>query len=153
VYTKSYGVIEVNLYHYNYQHHLNGRMNLLQTKETIEYYDEAVWTMAVYAGQTLAGIIMTREKFYENAAVRTTQEPASRINREKNEFNDWEKGRNVIDDGRKWNNKFEHFLFFFFFPFVMKLSVSIIYFFCKMFVFSGSTSTASGVIVDAQERV
>jgi len=49
--------------------------------------------------------------------------------------------------------KFEHFLLFFFFSFVMKLSVSIIYIFCKVFVFSGSTSTASGVIVDAQERV
>jgi len=60
--------------------------------------------MAVSSGQTLAGIIMTRERFYENAAVRTTQEPASWINREKNEFNDWEKGRIVIDDGRKWNN-------------------------------------------------
>jgi hypothetical protein len=49
--------------------------------------------------------------------------------------------------------KFEHDFSFFSFLFAMKLSVSIIYFFCKVFFFSGSTSTASDVIVDAQERV
>jgi len=54
--------------------------------------------MAVSGRQTLAGIIMTKERCYENAAVRTTQEPASRVNREKIEFNDWEKGRIFIND-------------------------------------------------------
>jgi hypothetical protein len=93
--------------------------------------------MAVYAGQTLAGIIMTKERFYENAAVRTTREPASRINREKNEFNDWK----TKEETRKvkfwvlWILNFYEMCF------------------CKVFVFSGSASTASGVIVDAQERV
>ncbi len=38
--TNGYGVIEVNLYHYKHQHHLNGCIKLLQTKETSEYYDE-----------------------------------------------------------------------------------------------------------------
>jgi hypothetical protein len=30
----------MNLYRYKYRHHLNGRMNLLQTKKPREYYDE-----------------------------------------------------------------------------------------------------------------
>jgi hypothetical protein len=105
-----------------------------------EYYDELTqrsgrWRCPM--GKRWQALLWYNEDFqdfYENAAVRTTQEPASRINREKNEFNefnDWEKGRIVIDDGRNWNKNLEHFLFFFFFPFVMKLPVSIIYFFVK----------------------
>jgi len=58
------------------------------------------WVMAVSRGQTLAGIIMTKERFYENVAVRTTQEPTSRVYREKNQFNDLGKRKTYY---RRWS--------------------------------------------------
>jgi len=69
-------------------------MNVLQTKETSEYYVELTqrdgrWRCPM--NKRWQALLWYNEDFedsYENAAVKTTQEPASRINREKNKFND-----------------------------------------------------------------
>jgi hypothetical protein len=71
-----------------------------------------------------------------------------------------EKRSIIIDDGRNWNkNTFQLWrslnMIFPFSLFFLRWNCQFLLFifFCKVFFFSGSTSTASDVIVDAQERV